>query len=348
MSQRKKSNRVTVADVANLVGVSTMTVSRVVNRDPKVRPDTRERVEAAIAELNYAPNIAARSLANAEVRRICLLYGNPSSAYLGELLLGALEAASVASAHLIVERTDPELDPERLEECLGRDWDALIVPPPMSDIAGIRRLVAKHNFPAAFISSATEPGRANEVRIDDRLAAREMTAYLISKGHKKIGFIKGHPNQTVSKQRYLGYQDALKEMDLPVDKGLVAQGLFSYRSGEEAGAKLLSYDDRPTAIFASNDDMAAGVLAAAARHRLSVPNDLSVVGFDNSPIASTIWPKLTTMSQPVAEMAAKAVEFVLKNTEEQVAKPNQYHTIILPYELIQRESVLSVAPSVSG
>lgn len=339
MSQRRKSNRVTVADVANYAGVSTMTVSRVVNRDPKVKGDTREKVEAAIAALNYAPNIAARSLANADVRRICLLYGNPSSAYLGELLLGALEAASEAVAHLIVERTDQKLDLESLEQCLGRDWDALIVPPPMSDISGIRKLVAKHDFPAAFISSATEPGRANEVRIDDRLAAREMTIYLISKGHEKIGFIKGHPNQTVSEQRYLGYLDALGEAGIGAVNDWVADGLFSYRSGEEAGMKLLSYDDRPTAIFASNDDMAAGVLAAAARQGLSVPDDVSVVGFDNSPIASTIWPRLTTMSQPVAQMAAKAVELVLEKNDPLDAQQERNKTITLSHELIERDSV---------
>ncbi len=338
MPQRKTTSRITIADVAEHAGVSSMTVSRVVNRDANVKSATRQKVEMAIAELNYSPNIAARSLAGSKIRRICLLYGNPSSAYLGELLLGALEAASEAGAHLIVERTTPDLDPGTLEERLGRDWDALIVPPPMSDIAGIRALVHKHSFPAAFISSATEPGRANEIRIDDKLAAYEMTKFLIGTGHSKIGFIKGHPNQTVSTLRYQGYADALRESGLAERKAYVAQGLFTYRSGEEAGMQLLSMGDRPSAVFASNDDMAAGVLAAAGRCGLSVPSDLSVVGFDDSPLASTVWPPLTTLSQPVAKMAAKAVEIVLAPQMAYSAGTSQFSTIIMPHDLVNRDS----------
>ncbi len=341
MPQRKSTNRITIADVAERAGVSSMTVSRVVNRDSNVKSATREKVETAIAELNYAPNIAARSLAGGKVRRICLLYGNPSSAYLGELLLGALEAASEAGAHLIVERTTPDLDPSTLEEHLRRDWDALIVPPPMSDIAGIRALVQKHNFPAAFISSATEPGRANEIRIDDELAAYEMTQFLIKNGHTKIGFIKGHPNQTVSERRYEGYLRALKESDLEKVEDMVADGLFTYRSGEQAGMQLLSVANRPTAIFASNDDMAAGVLAAAGRCGLNVPKDLSVVGFDDSPIASTVWPKLTTLSQPVARMAAEAVHKVM-SVSMNVGGLASFSVVIMCHELIERESVHSL------
>jgi len=339
MSQRKTTNKITLADVAKLAGVSSMTVSRVINRDSNVRAKTREKVEHAIRELNYAPNIAARSLAGGRVRRICLLYGNPSSAYLGELLLGALEAASDVGSHLIVERTSPDMDASSLESRFERDWDGIIVPPPMSDIPGIRKLVERHQFPAAFISSATEPGRANEVRIDDRQAAFDMTHYLTLKGHKRIGFIKGNSNQTVSAERFSGYQAAIHAAGLILDDKLIAQGDFSYRSGEQAAMEILAQNARPSAIFASNDDMAAGALAAAARLGLSVPQDLSVVGFDDSPIASTVWPKLTTMAQPVGQLAACAVELVLK-ANGSVHTP--YSTCILEHKLVERGSVRQV------
>lgn len=269
-----------------------------------------------------------------------LLYGNPSSAYLGELLLGTLHAASAVDARLIVERTTPDLDPASLEDRLVRDWDALIVPPPMSDIAGIRSLVKQLTFPAAFISSATDPGRANEIRIDDDLAAYEMTNFLIRRSHTRIGFIKGHPNQTVSQRCFEGHLRALGDAALEQREDMVAQGLFTYRSGEEPGLQLLSAQKRPTAIFASNDDMAAGVLSAAGRLGLSVPADLSVVGFDNSPIALTIWPKLTTLAQPVAKMAAEAVYTVIRAHKD---KSEPFETILMAHELIERDSVRTIS-----
>ncbi|MFK8016034.1 MAG: LacI family DNA-binding transcriptional regulator [Gammaproteobacteria bacterium] len=336
MSPQRKSTRVTIADVAARAGVSVMTVSRVVNRDDKVKASTRATVEKAIAELNYTPNVAARALAGGTVRRICLLYGNPSSAYLGDLLTGALEAAVDAGVHLMVERTDPTLDPSALADRLGRDWDAVIVPPPMSDIAGIRTLVRERGFPAVFLCSATESGRANEIRIDDRKAAFEMTQCLLEKGHERIGFIQGHPNQTVSEARLTGYQDALDAAGLALDADLIQPGLFNYRSGQLAGATLLDLRDRPTAIFASNDDMAAGCLAAAAAAGIQVPEELAIAGFDDSSIASVVWPPLTTLRQPVSEMAAMAVRTVLALRDGH-SQPN---TRIVEHTIIERGTTI--------
>ena len=338
MVTKTKSRSVTLADVAKDAGVSPMTVSRVINGDEKVKQTTRERVNQSIEKLKYAPNLAARSLAGTRALRICLLYGNPSSAYLGELLMGALEAASDLGAHLIVERIDENVTPEEIAENLGRDWDALIVPPPISDVAGIRRLVAKQNFPTVFLSSATETGRANEIRIDDETAAYEITHALLAKHHRKIGFVKGHPNQTTSERRYQGYLRALKEAGIEPIAEYVEQGFFTYRSGLDAGEALLSLPDSPTAILASNDDMAAGLLAAAARHGRSVPRDLSIAGFDDSPIATTVWPNLSTVRQPVAEMAAKAVGLVWKLGQGKQAATD-VETIILPHTLVERDSI---------
>lgn len=338
MVTKTKARPVTLADVAKDAGVSPMTVSRVINGDEKVKDSTRERVNQSIKKLKYAPNIAARSLAGARALRICLLYGNPSSAYLGELLMGALEAAGDLGAHLIVERTDENVTPEQIGEHLGRDWDALIVPPPISDVAGIRRLVAEHSFPTVFLSSATETGRANEIRIDDEKAAYEITQSLLDKGHTKLGFVKGHPNQTASERRFQGFQRALDEAGIERVEEYVAQGFFTYRSGLDAGEALLSLAQPPTAILASNDDMAAGLFAAAARHGRSVPRDLSIAGFDDSPIATTVWPNLSTVRQPVAEMAARAVGLVWRLGQKKQAQPN-VETILLAHTVIERDSV---------
>lgn len=303
----RKSDRVTIADVARHAGVSVMTVSRVVNQDAKVRASTRATVEQAIAALNYTPNVAARALAGGTVRRIGLLYGNPSSAYLGDLLIGALEAASEAGVHLVVERTDTAVDIQTIAEQLGRDFDALIVPPPMSDREELRALLRERAFPAVFLASAMETDGLTDIRIDDWQSAFDMTRRLIDLGHTRIGFVKGHPDQTVSDMRFKGYRDALTSAGLTPDDALVAEGRFTYRSGEEAASQLLSNTHRPSAIFASNDDMAAGCLAAAARTGLRVPEDLSIAGFDDSSIASVVWPPLTTLRQPVSDMGAMAV-----------------------------------------
>lgn len=334
MKNQIKSARATIVDVAKLAGVSTMTVTRVIHKRENVSGTTRQKVQSAIESLGYAPNLAARALVGAKVRRVCLLYGNPSSAYLGELLLGALEATSQAEVHLIVEQTDPNMDLRALEPKLNRDWDALIVPPPMSDVSGLRKLVAKHQFPAVFLSSATDTGRANEVRIDDYQAAFEMTRLLLEKGHTKIGFIKGDPAQTVSQRRLEGYKQALQAAGLMFDPSYLANGEFTYKSGEQAAARLMQLPSPPSAIFASNDDMAAGVMAAAMKTGLVIPDQLAIVGFDDSPIATTVAPALTTVRQPVAEMAALAVELVL--SENITSKPPQ--TIIAQHQVIERET----------
>ncbi|MCG8442036.1 MAG: LacI family DNA-binding transcriptional regulator, partial [Caulobacterales bacterium] len=264
----------------------------------------------SIRELNYAPNISARRLAGGRSARICLLYGNPSSAYLGELLVGALEVASELGHHLIVERVNEAVSPAAFYKGLDQMWDGLIVPPPISDVASFRRLVGKESFPTVFLSSSAKRARPNEICIDDYHAARDMTGFLIEKGHRRLGFVKGHPNQAVSDRRYRGFVDAAEAAGLAVGELRVAQGYFTYRSGLAAGDELLGDAPAPTAIFAANDDMAAGVLAAAARRGLHVPAELSVCGFDDSPIASTVWPNLTTVRQPVAEMAGSAVRLI--------------------------------------
>ena len=337
MENKPKSKSLTLADVAKHAGVSMTTASRVINKDQNVKASTREKVEASIAQLKYSPNVAARNLAGARAARVCLLYGNPSSAYLGELLMGALEAAGELGVRLIVERTDEAVAPRTLAKKLHKDWDGLIVPPPISDIAGFRKFVAAEQFPTVFISSATTPGRAHEIRIDDFEASREVVQSLIDRGHKRIGFIKGHPNQTASEKRYNGYCQALKDNNIAVEDALVEQGFFTYRSGLDSASVLIDVDNRPTAIFASNDDMAAGVIGAAARYGLSVPRDLSVVGFDDSPIATTVWPHLTTVCQPVADMAARAVRLVQTLVSGKASIPME--TIVVPFEIIERDSV---------
>jgi LacI family transcriptional regulator len=343
---RRKGNAVTIHEVAKHAGVSPMTVSRVMNGNANVRAETRDIVMRAVRELNYTPNPAARSLAAAQGTRIAMIYSNPSSAYLSELLVGALAGASRAAAQLVLDTWDNvSASAERAAaRKLAQSVAGVILPPPLCESKAIMSELAAADIPVIAIASARFQNEISCVRIDDFRAAQEMTAHLIGFGHTRIGFIKGNPNQTASGRRFDGYQAALQEAGLTVDPGLVQQGYFTYRSGLEATEKLLTRKRPPTAIFASNDDMAAAAVSVAHRRGLDVPRDLSVVGFDDTPTATVVWPELTTIRQPIAAMAESSVDLLLRNIRR--SRENESRIIVdhvVPHLLVKRDSV--AAPS---
>jgi LacI family transcriptional regulator len=181
-------------------------------------------------------------------------------------------------------------------------------------------------------------GESLNVRIDDFAAAREITTHLLELGHRRIGFIRGLPSTTASAERYRGFATAIAEYGLKADEAPVEQGYFTYRSGLIAAERLLARDPRPTAIFASNDDMAAATVNVAHRAGLDVPGDLSVVGFDDTAPATTVWPELTTIRQPISDMAEAAVELLmadLRNGGEASSGDNER---VLEHEMIIRDS----------
>ncbi|MFN3353232.1 MAG: LacI family DNA-binding transcriptional regulator [Brevundimonas sp.] len=297
-------------DVARRADVSPMTVSRVINGERNVRETTRARVIEAIRELGYAPNPAAQSLASAQSLKIGLLYSNPSAAYLSEFLLGGLDQCSRSGIQLIVQKCEPEDEAQAVERIVASGVDGVLLPPPLCDSRAVIERLDKAGLPVVAVASGAPLPSVSAIRIDDLAAAEAMTRHLIALGHRRIGFILGHPNQTASGLRHEGYLRALEAGGLSPDAAIVAQGYFTYHSGLDAAAELLSREPRPTAIFASNDDMAAAAVAVAHRQGLDVPRDLTVVGFDDTAMATTIWPPLTTIRQPVAEMARQAVSLL--------------------------------------
>jgi LacI family transcriptional regulator len=317
-----------------------MTVSRVINGEKSVKPATRSLVDAAIRELGYAPNPAARTLAGGAIVRIGLLYRIPNPAYLTEFLVGALDRCSAINAQLIVQRYDRGSGAEEAADALIlKRLHGVILPPPLGDDpALIARLREAGMAVVATGSTKPTPSLAS-IGIDDFGAAHDMTRHLIGLGHKRIGFITGRPNHASSGLRLEGYRAALAEAGLPSDESLIADGTFTYQSGLDAAERLLSLSPLPTAIFASNDDMAAATIAAAHRHRLDVPADLSVVGFDDTPLATTIWPELTTIRQPVGEMSQEAVTTLAELIRQQRggAEPETPHRL-LDFQLIRRRS----------
>ena len=228
-----------------------------------------------------------------------------------------------------------------LQESLDRaaGVDGVLLPPPLCDSAFVVDRLEAAGLPAVAVASGQPMPSVSAIRIDDQAAAEAMTRHLIGLGHRRIAFVRGHPNQTASALRFKGYAKALKAHGLEIDDRLVAQGYFTYHSGLDAADQLLTLRHRPTAIFASNDDMAAAAIAVAHRQGLDVPRDLTIVGFDDTALASTVWPPLTTIRQPVAEMSREAVSVLVEAIRgKQEGQPSAPARELMDFALIRRQS----------
>ena len=339
---RRGRGAITIEDVARAAGVSAMTVSRVINRGKNVRESTRAAVLEAVEQLNYSPNTAARSLAAGEATHIGLLYANPSASYLSQFLIGGLHAARSAGVHLVIESCESE-DADEQAEVTRRfatsDVEGVILPPPLSESQPIMAELDSLGIPVVTVAMGVPREDSLNVRIDDRAASLEMTRYLLDLGHREIGFIKGHPNHIASQDRYQGFCDALTEAGIDCDAAPAEQGYFSYRSGLIAGERLLARPHPPTAIFASNDDMAAATMSVAHRRGMTVPDDLSIVGFDDTALATSVWPELTTVKQPIAAMAEAALELLIADLRvHRSGSTRKFAERVLSHALIVRDS----------
>ena len=326
--------------VAQEAGVSMMTVSRVLNGKTNVRPETRRKVEETIRKMGYTPNFSARSLASAEAPFVGLAYLNPSSGYLGQFLIGALSAARRGGLHVILEACSDESGDwvdELLAFCRQSQLRGLVLPPPLCDDPEVLDAAKGIGLTVVRVS----PSRHNEnfvsIRIDEYRAAFEMTLKLIEMGHTEIGFLRGPENQDGAMQRLAGFMDAMQQSGITIDKRWIANGDFAPGPALEAGKKMLKGKSRPTAIFASNDDMAAGLYTAALQAGLSIPNDISIVGFDDQPIAQSLWPALTTVHQPIVDMASRAIDVIASKN----AASSKGRDIIFPFEIVMRGSLAS-------
>jgi LacI family transcriptional regulator len=311
----------------------------VIGGDPNVRDETRLRVQAAIKELGYSPNVAARNLASAASVHIALLYNNPSAAFLDEILVGVLEQGGQVGSQVVVEKCGSRNERATIERLAREGVGGVILTPPMSDSKAVWEALRAARLPFVAVAAGLPVVGGLSVRINDFEAAAAMTRLLIALGHRHIGFIAGTPKHVASAQRQAGYAAALEASGERVRPEWIQQGEYSYRSGLDAAQKLLELAQRPTAIFASNDDMAAASIAMAHRLGLEVPADLSIVGFDDTRLATTIWPTLTTVRQPVAAMARKATELLIEEIRlrrfGQTLEPHEHY---VNYSLVKRES----------
>lgn len=326
--------------VAEHAGVSSMSVSNVIN-GRKVRPQTRDAVLRAIAALNYKPNAAARALASASTMRIGLLYSSPDSAFVSALLVGALDAASRCGAQILLRRVSSaqySAVADALRELVEEDGaNALLLPAPHCETVSGTGLVDDLGVPLVALCPGSELPDMTSVRVDDFKASFELTMHLISLGHRRIGFIRAAENHMVSKTRHAGYIEALERSAIDLDRDLVVDGDLTFETGLAAAETLLDLPDPPTAIFASNDDTAAAVTSVAHRRNMRIPEQLSVAGFDDSPISRKVWPQITTMRQPVVDMTSRAVELLAARFVHVPEEP-EIRTHYAEHELLVRGS----------
>ncbi len=334
--------RSTINDVARLAGVSKKTVSRVINRSPLLNEETRGRVEKVIRELGYVPNPQARALALRRNFLIGLIHDNPNAQMVLNMQQGILEALQGTEFEMVVRPVDRNstmmLDDVRLFLERQRLFGVVILPP-ISENDALARLCHEVGCRYVRMGSAQLDDPGHMVASNDREAVREATDFLIQQGHQLIGLIEGPDGFRSARERRLGFEDALQAAGLTLPRSLIAQGNYTFETGVTAANRLLDLSPRPTAIFASNDEMAAGIVFAARERGITIPDELSVIGFDDTPIAAHIWPPLTTVRWPIVSMARAAARKLVGDMVGGQAAAEQPSE--LPSTLVKRASVAS-------
>ena len=326
--------RSNIRDVAARAGVAVKTVSRVLNGHPYVSAETRERVEAAMQALDFKPSTAARILSGAKSNQIALIYDNHSPYYMHQIQTGCWARCQEEGIRLLAQPVDVA-DPMVGDQIRGlvseTHVDGIVLSSPVTDCDPVLRALEAMNVPFVRISPGTNHALTSSVFMDDVQAADDMTTHLINMGHRRIGFIKGHPNHMASDDRLFGYRRALDRAGIAYEPQLVAEGTFDFDSGVRAACHFFDLPRPPSAIFAANDDMAAGVLASAHDRGIDLPGQLSVAGFDDTTLARTVWPPLTTIRQPMFDLAHTAADILIAGGDISHRR--------LPHTLIERASV---------
>lgn len=318
-----KAKKATIKEVAALAEVSIKTVSRVVNKEGNLREATRDKVLKAIKKLHYTPNLSARGLAGHHSFLFAVLYDNPSANYILDIQNGVLQECRKEGFDLLIHPCEAKSKKlfENISSLVEKSRVAgLILTPPLSDMITLHKKLHNAKIPFVKIAPANHDLSSPSVHCDDEAAACRMTEHLLSLGHREVAFIKGHPDHGASELRLAGYKKALKQGGAAINRKLIRQGHFDFSSGVRCAKELLALDSPPTAIFACNDDMAAGVLYVAQQMNVSVPQQLSVTGFDDTPVAQQVWPALTTVKQPIEKMAQSATALLIANLRK---KPDQ-------------------------
>jgi len=331
----------TIRTVAELAGVSSTTVSNVINGTGELSAHVRARVHQAIRNTGYVPRLDARSIANIAPSRIALIYSGQQVPFLGEVLFSAFNAAASMGAQLVLRASSSQTKKALMSLALGAarsGMRGILLAPHCAELLAGSAALSEIKV-AAIAAAGAIPGM-HTVRIDNRTATATLTKFLIGLGHRRIGFITGSPQHADSQERCRGYELAMQQADIPLHRELIANGEFTFESGRLATEQLLDLSHKPTAIIASNDEMAAGALWLARQRGLKLPDDLSVAGFNDTPTALQTWPPLTVIRQPIVTMVERALMMLMEDSSE--AKLSGPSDVVLNYTLVERDSTAPV------
>lgn len=327
---------ITIYDVAREANVSMATVSRVVNKNTNVKPTTRKKVLATIERLGYRPNAVARGLASKKTTTIGAIIPDISSIFFSELARGIEDIATMYDYNIILSNSDQDKNKEinLINTMLEKQVDGIlfmggnITPEHVEEFSSA-------SVPVVLAATYDDSDEIPSVNIDYEKAAYEATKMLINKGHKHLAIITGHEDIKLNVFKYEGYLRALKESSIPIKDEFIIKNSYSYDAGIAGSKQLLALDEKPTAIFTISDEMALGAIHGAQDEGYNVPDDIAVVGFNNTRLATMVRPTLSTVIQPMYDIGAVAMRLLtkyMKNEEVTEAK------VILPHRIVERNS----------
>ncbi|MGE5614919.1 MAG: LacI family DNA-binding transcriptional regulator [Bacillota bacterium] len=329
---------ITIKDIAKKANVGVSTVSRVLNSSAPVSKQTKKKVLMAIEQMNYIPNEMARGLVKRNSKSIAFMIPEIQNPFYPEILQSIEEVTSKHgfSLSIYITNQDPNKEKYYLDEMYARRMSGVII---ICTSIQDKEFIKKVQQRMEILSIHADIDDVDYIDTDSRKGTREIVNYLISLGHTKIGFIGYRFNITALNNRLMGYMDALKEHNIPVNPEYIIEGLALENPGYNTAKRLLQLKDRPTAIHCFNEYVACGAYAAIKEAKLRIPEDISITGYDNLKITGLLSPSLTTVAQPIATMGRIASEMLIKNILGRSVHIKQ--SIMLPTELIIRDSACS-------
>lgn len=335
-----KMNKPTIKDVAKRSNVSIATVSRILNNLDGYSEETRKKVIGVMDEIGYQRNVIARNLKIRETRTIGVLLPRVSTTYYVEILNGIEDFAHLNNYSVIICNVggNGERNLEYLRVLSERQVDGIIVCslPPKDEFC--KKIIESH-IPTIFVSTLSYRYSLPYVKVDDYQAAYSATCYLIENGHREIAMLGGPKEDTIAEvPRLNGFIQALKDNNIPIKENLIKEKGFSFSEGVEGMEELLKENEKFTAIFACCDDSAVGALTVAHKRGIKVPDDISIIGYDNTNVAEMAYPALTTVGQPLYEMGKKSVEMLIRR----ISLNEKVESIIMPFEIVERETVKKI------
>lgn len=337
---KEPAKKATINDVARIAEVSKKTVSRIINQSPGVSTKTRDHVLAVIKELNYSPDPQARGLASKKSYILGLVYDNPNASFVSDIQHGVLSRCREQGYELVVHPCDMQSqeiinDVKQFVERLK--LDGVILLPPLSESSELVTMLKKSNSQYVRILSVSIDQPEHMIVSSDRQAVKEIAEHLSELGHNDIACILGPHGHKSTEERFEGFKDGLAETGIKLNDDLTIQGGYTFESGLQCAKQLLSQPVKPTAIFACNDAMAMGVIVAASQLGIKIPEQLSVVGFDDEPHASRIWPALTTVNKQATKMGQLAAEKLVMLCSKNIEQASSIQSLVVP-KLVIRQS----------